>query len=113
MKRATRLLVRANGLASLVGVAAIVLGGLWLVTAVSAFATEWHQLGGDGAASAQGLGTNGAWRLATSFTLSGQASWGYAMAAAIAFAAWVWVAREEARDALELLDEEDDQAEGY
>ncbi len=105
---ATNLLTRANTGAMLLRLVAVVLGLIWLVTAVSAFATEWHQLDESGGAGVLGTGTSNLWRLTTSMTVSGQASWGYAIAAAIALAATVWMTREQARDALDALDEDDD-----
>jgi hypothetical protein len=107
-QEATKLLVRADVGASMLRLAALLAGLLWVVTAVSAFATEWHQIDGSGGGfSAAGSdGTSTVWHLTTSVTLSGQASWGYALAAAVLFAASVWLSRERARDALDALDDD-------
>jgi hypothetical protein len=104
---AVRRVVRAESASSWLRIGAIVLGLLWLATAVAAFATEWHQLGASDGGFGGG-GTSTTWRLTTSLTLSGQASWGYAIAAAILFAASVLLSREQARDALDDLDATDE-----
>jgi hypothetical protein len=104
---ATRLQTRALLGASMLRLAAVAAGLVWIVTAVSAFATEWHSL--DQGGGGFGIGPNSPsslWRLLTSITLSGQASWGYAIAAVIAFSASVWMSREQARDALDALDDD-------
>jgi hypothetical protein len=110
---AVRRVVRAEAAASWLRIAAIVVGILWLVTALAAFATAWHQLDlTEGNMSSLGpAGTSATWKLSTSLTLSGQASWGYAVAAAILFAASVWFTRQQALDALEALDD-DEETEG-
>ena len=79
--------------------------------AMAAFVTEWHTL--DTSSGSLGgfadAGTPSAfWRLTTSISFSGQASWGYAVAAAVLFSATVWFSREQARDALDVLDELDE-----
>ncbi len=104
---ATKLQARAILAASMLRLAAALAGLAWLVTAVSAFATEWHQLdqSGGGFGAATGSGTSSFWRLLTAITLSGQASFGYAIAAAILFAASVWLIRAQASDALDALDD--------
>jgi hypothetical protein len=102
---ATNLQARAILGASMLRLTAIAAGLVWVVTAVSAFATEWHSL--DQGGGGFGIGPNSPsslWRLLTSITLAGQASWGYAIAAAILFAASVWMSREQASDAMDALD---------
>ena len=110
---AVRRVVRAEAAASWLRIAAIAIGLLWVVTALAAFATAWHQLDlTQGNFSGVGpAGTSTVWHLTTSLTESGRASWGYATAAALLFAASVWFSRQRALDALEALDDEDDAAE--
>jgi uncharacterized membrane protein YhaH (DUF805 family) len=108
MVEATKLLTRANTGAMILRLVAAVMGLVWLVTAASAFATEWHQIDASGGEGVLGTGSSTLWRLTTSVTVSGQASWGYAIAAAIALAATVWMTRLQAGDALDALDEDDD-----
>jgi hypothetical protein len=105
---AVRRVVRAESAASWLRIGAVILAILWLITAVAAFATEWHQLAGTGAGGFGSGAISTPWRISTSLTLSGQASWGYAIAAAILFAASVLLSREQARDALDDLDATDE-----
>ena len=101
---ATRLLTRADTAAMLLRLVAGAGAVAWLITGASAFATQWHQLGGT-----EGFGSadSSLWRFLASLTLSLQSSSFYAIAAVIAFSASAWLSRERARDALDLLDEAD------
>jgi hypothetical protein len=107
-----RRVVRAEVASSWLRIVAVGVGILWLVTAAAAFMTEWHQLDiTEGNMSGIGpAGTSAGWKLTTALTLSGQASFGYAIAAAILFAASVWFSRQRALDALEALDEGDEES---
>ncbi len=108
VREATGLLVRAHRFGVVLRSVAIGLGALWLVTALSAFATEWHQIGLSTVEAASDPTPAGCGACSPRSRCRSQASWGYAVAAAIAYAASVWLVREEARDALDLLDDLDD-----
>ena len=77
---------------------------------MSRSATEWHTLDMGGGTSAHGLTSSSTlWHFTTSLTLSAEASWGYAVAVVIGLlSASVWMHREQARDALDLLDDTDE-----
>jgi hypothetical protein len=108
-REAVQLLTRARSGVWSLRLAGGVLGVIWLITALSSFATEWHSLDGQ---SGGGFGvsssTSTIWKLTSAITVSGQASWGYAIGAVLAFAAAVALTRAEAADALAELDDLDD-----